>query len=421
VKNSSYWTEGAVCSVPATPLVESCDVLIIGGGFTGLSAALELARGGGTVVLLEKGKMGSGASTRNAGMTLAGLKLSADQLLQKYEKSLAVKLYRSSLEAIDYAEAFITAEKIDCEFKRHGALWAAYAPSHFSGFKNSQELLKTVFGHETEIIPLDRMKQELGTNYYFGGLIDPQSAGLHPGQLMKGLCDLAIKAKAKIYENTEVFKVTPQNRGFEVQHSKGVIKASEILLATNGYTPNFLTNFRRRVIPIGSYIMVTEPLSESVAKSLIPRGRMVFDTKKFLYYFRLTSDNRLLFGGRTSFAEISDNEGARILRESMLTVFPELHTAKTDFFWSGNVGFTFDQMPHLGKMDGIHYFLGCCGHGVAPGLYFGNAIAKSIKGQPIDIPFAQLPFQSRFFYRRTPWFLPMAGHFFKALDRISRG
>lgn len=420
MKNSSYWLEGLSFDSPKMPLEGSCDVVIIGGGFTGLSAGLALARAGRSVVVLERGPIGGGATTRNAGQTLAGLKLSAGQLIEKYGREQAVELYRASLTAIDYVENFIGREKINCHFHRFGALWAAYAPGHFTDLERSQKLLAEVFNHQTHLVPPERMKEELGSSYYHGGLIDPISAGLHPGKLAAGLCERAVQAGARIHDFTEVTSVSRTATGFRVQIPQGDMNAREILLASNGYTPDFLPTFRRRVIPIGSYILVTEPLEASVAAQLIPNGRMVFDTKKFLFYFRLTPDRRLLFGGRTSFARMADAQAAKILRQSMREVFPQLREVSVSHFWSGYVGFTFDQMPHLGKMEGLHYALGYCGHGVAPSLYFGNAIANMIDGKQTDVPFARLAFQARFYYLRRPWFLPLAGSYYRCLDRLAR-
>ncbi len=422
MKNTSYWLDTAPAPPALTPgpLPDRCDVAVIGGGFTGLMVALELARDGRTVRVFDAGRAASGASSRNAGQTLAGLKLSPQALIEKVGPARAVELYRATLDAIDFTESFVAREDIDCHFRRHGALWCAYSTRHYERLAAARDLLASTFGHETQLVPRADLGAELGSDYYRGGLVDPLCAGLHPGKLVMGLLTRAVEAGVGIHENTPVQSVERTPRAFKLTTPAGTIEAAQTAVATNGYTPEQFSWFRRRVIPIGSYILVTEPLAEACARSILPRGRMAFDTKKFLFYFRLTPDDRLLFGGRTSFARIEDAEACRILTASMREVFPSLAEREVDYFWSGNVGFTFDQLPHIGEHEGMHFAMGYCGHGVANSLWFGHHLANLMRGKQGTLPFAELPFPARFFYRRHPWFLPLAGGWFKMLDRMER-
>ena len=422
MKNTTYWLDtapGAPALTPG-PLPGRCDVAVIGGGFTGLMVALELAREGQAVRVFDQGRMASGASSRNAGQMLAGLKLSPHSLIEKYGPARAVELYRATLDAIAFTESFVAREHIDCHFHRHGALWCAYSAHHHAGLAAARDLLASTFRHDTQLVSRADLGAELGSDYYHGGLVDPLSAGLHPGKLVMGLLTRAMEAGVGLHENTPVESVQRTTRGFSVSTPAGTIEAAQVAVATNGYTPEHLSWFRRRVIPIGSYILVTEPLGETRARSILPRGRMAFDTKKFLFYFRLTPDDRLLFGGRTSFARIADSEACQILAAAMREVFPQLADCVVDFSWSGYVGFTFDQLPHIGEHEGMHFAMGYCGHGVANSLYFGHHLANLMRGQKVALPFAELPFPARFFYRRHPWFLPLAGGYFKMVDRMGR-
>jgi glycine/D-amino acid oxidase-like deaminating enzyme len=422
VKNTSYWLDTAPKppALTPSPLPDRCDVAVIGGGFTGLMVALELARDGRTVRVFDRGPMAGGASSRNAGQTLAGLKPSPQALIRNHGKARAVELYRATIDAIAFLEAFTAREEIDCHFRRHGALWCAYSASHFDGLMAARDLLASTFGHETRLVPRADLAAELGSDYYRGGLVDPLSAGVHPGELVMGLLTRAHEAGVGLHEHTPVESVQRTPRGFRLTTTAGTVEAAQVAVATNGYTPEHLAWFRRRVVPIGSYIVVTEALGEKRARSMLPQGRMAFDTKKFLFYFRLTPDNRLLFGGRTSFARIDDHEAARLLTASMREVFPQLAHCAIEYSWSGNVGFTFDQLPHLGEHEGMHFAMGYCGHGVANSLFFGHHLAKLLRGQSSTLPFARLPFPARFFYRRRPWFLPLAGGYFKLIDRLQR-
>jgi glycine/D-amino acid oxidase-like deaminating enzyme len=422
VKNTSYWLDTAPAPPALTPgpLPERCDVAVIGGGFTGLMVALELAREGRTTRVFDQGRMAGGASSRNAGQTLVGLKPSPHALIKEHGQARAVELYRATLDAIAFTESFVARERIDCQFHRHGALWCAYSAHHLDGLMATRDLLASTFRHETRVVSRADLGAELGSEYYRGGLVDPLSGGLHPGKLVMGLLTRASEAGVGLHENTPVESVQRTPRGFRLTTTAGTIEAAQVAVATNGYTPEHLSWFRRRVIPIGSYIVVTEPLGEERARSILPRGRMAFDTKNFLFYFRLTPDFRLLFGGRTSFARIDDDEASRILAASMREVFPQIADCAIEYSWSGKVGFTFDQLPHIGEHEGMHFAMGYCGHGVANSLFLAHHLARRMCGQPSPLPFAELPFPARFFYRRRPWFLPLAGVYFKWVDRMQR-
>jgi len=196
---------------------------------------------------------------------------------------------------------------------------------------------------------------ELGSSRYHGGLLDPLSGGLNPAEMVNGLLATAVESGVTVIEDAEVLGVDRRDGRISVETARGAVAAGEIVAAANGYTPSWLTWLRRRIIPIGSYIVVTEPLGEGLASELIPRDRMVFDTKKFLVYFRLTPDNRLLFGGRTSFWGHDDGTAAKVLTSWMRGVFPQLGATAVDYAWSGSVAFTFDQMPRVGRREGVAF------------------------------------------------------------------
>jgi glycine/D-amino acid oxidase-like deaminating enzyme len=422
MKNRIYWLENlsAAPVIPVEPFRESCDVAVVGGGLTGLSTALHLARKGLAVSIFESDAAGSGASSRNAGMTLAGLKLSPHDLIGCYGTARAIRLYRASLAAIEFTEKLIHQEGIECEFLRCGALWAAWTRHHRQGFDVAQELLLKTFSHKTHTVDREDMPGELGSPYYCGGLVDPLSAGVNPAKLTRGLLKSALAAGVHVFEHTPVTAITGRSGHCQLKTSRGMVRAEKAVAATNGYTPTFFKSLRRRVIPIGSYVIVTEPLPPDVAKQLIPQGRMVFDTKHLLDYFRMVGGNRLLFGGRVSFGRMDDRTAAEKLQQEMHRVFPQLKPFRIEYYWSGNVCFTFDQMPHLGQDNGIYYALGYCGHGVAMSIYSGYTLAEMIAGEPVDNPFTELAFKSRFYYRQKPWFLPLAGAYYKMIDRLER-
>ena len=207
--------------------------------------------------------------------------------------------------------------------------------------------------------------------------------------------------------------------GWRLQTTGGAVEARDVLVATNGYTNGASPALQRRFVPIGSYIIATAPLDDRVAALLLPRRRMAFDTKHFLYYFRVTADRRLLFGGRAEFgrpAPDTTRRAAAILRKGMTTIFPELTDVRIDYAWGGNVAFTRDQMPRAGRLDGVYYAGGYCGHGVAMATYLGEQIARRIAGEPIEHPLFDDRFPAIPLYAGNPWFLPLVGAYYQVKD-----
>ena len=426
---SNFWQTTA--SMPAaTPgdVPARADVAVIGAGYTGLSAARTLAKRGVKVAVLEANSIGWGASSRNGGMVLTGMKLSAETLAKRYGMELTRRMYADSLASIDLVEQIVREENIDCNFSRCGHLEVACKQSHFDLYARSAEVIAKEFNHQLRIVPRKDLSGEIGSSIYFGGLVDESSAGLNPARYVAGLARAALKTGASIYESARVQKITRslQNgaSGFEITTTRGDISARDVLVATSGYTSSATPALQKKIIPIGSYIIATEQLSESLTTQLSPRNRMIYDSKYYLYYYRLTPDNRMLFGGRAAFFPETKNtirRSVEILRRGMVEVYPQLHDAKIAHAWGGTVDFCFDTMPHAGQTDGIHYALGYAGHGVAMATYLGARMAEKICGSSDEIPYATIPFPGAplRLYNGKPWFLPFAGAYYKVLDWIS--
>jgi glycine/D-amino acid oxidase-like deaminating enzyme len=405
---------------------QTFDVVVVGAGYTGLSAARQLARTGRSVLVLERHEIGWGASSRNAGQVLAGLKVDPATLVARYGEARARQLFDISLESITRLEALVAGEGIACEYERTGHIQAAWKRSHFDHFRQEQALLARVFKHRVELVPESEQRSELGSGAYHGLMVDERSGGINPAQFVHGLASAATRAGASLMAHTPVRRIVKQGARWNVaigeKKTEWEIEATDVLWATNGYSDGATPLLRRRLIPIGSYIIVTEPLGLSTPMRLLPRRRMVFDSKHFLYYFRLTSDSRLLFGGRAEFSQPTRKTARRaagILRTGMVTVFPELVDTQIDFAWGGNVAFTRDQMPHAGRLDdGAYFAAGYSGHGIAMATYLGEIIARRIAGEAIDHPFMDDRFAAIPLYRGHPWFLPIVGAYYKALDVI---
>src|SRR5256885_1985462 len=298
-KEKNYWLE-TVTSPPAQPardLPESIDVAVVGAGFCGLSAARTLAKRGVNVAVFEAETFGWGASSRNGGMVLTGMKLPVPTLIKRYGREAVRKMYAASLDAIDCVEQIVREESIDCNFSRCGHLEVACKRAHFDGYEESAALVKREFNHELRIIPKNGLRGEIGSDIYFGGMVDETSAGLNPARYVAGLAHAAHRAGACLYDRTRVVSIEPEKstggRKFRLQTSKGAVTAREVILASGAYTTEATPVLRKKIIPIGSYIIATEILPADLARELSPRNRMIYHSKHFLYYYRLPPDHRL--------------------------------------------------------------------------------------------------------------------------------
>ncbi|WP_405866612.1 NAD(P)/FAD-dependent oxidoreductase [Streptomyces sp. NBC_00005] len=426
MKQIPYWLDTA----PPLPdrtgrdLPESADVVVIGGGLTGLSTAYHAARKGAHVVLVEKDKVGSGASGRNGSMCTQGITIGVGEARKRYGQQRARELYDAFREAVDVVEELTQKEQIDCDFNRAGRLGVAYKPQHFEAMKATQRDLAENFDHETTLLSPSDLRTELGSDYYHGALLDPLSAGLHVGKYVHGLAAAAERAGAEIHERNAATGLTRlPDGGFLVETLHGTIRAKQVMAATDAYTDKALPWFRKRLINVGSFIVVTEPLGEERARELIPNARLVVDSKNIGHYIRLTPDHRLAFGGRARFAPsnpASDIKSGDVLKREMAEIFPQLADVRIDYVWGGSVGFSWDRIPHAGEANGLYYSMGYCGHGVQMATYMGRAVAEMMDGHPEANPLRGLGFPKVPvpFYNGTAWFLPFGGAYYKAKDRL---
>jgi glycine/D-amino acid oxidase-like deaminating enzyme len=405
------------------PIPAKVDVAIIGGGYTGLSAARTLAKHNINVAVLEAETIGWGASSRNGGMTLTGLKPAMQTVIKNYGWELAKELFQCSLDSVNIVEQIIKEENIDCGFARTGHLLTANKSKHYESLQGEVEFMAKEFNHNVRLVSPKDLRSEIGTDIYHGALVDEVSGGLNPAQYVAGLADAAARAGAMLCARARVTKFERREKRFFIQTERGVVEAESVLVATSGYTGGVTKKLQKKVIPIGSFIIATERLSDELAHELSPKNRMIFDYKHFLNYFRLW-DNRMIFGGRAAFFPENENtvaQSGEILQREMIQVYPQLKDAKVEYVWGGTLDFAFDQMTHVGEEDGIFYSLGYAGHGVAMATYLGATVAEAMmKGNIKEHPFAKFDFPSAplGLYNGNPWFLPFAGMYYKILDWV---
>jgi len=430
LQEQNYWLTTAEFPKTNTgqPLPERVDVAVIGAGFTGLSAARTLAKRGASVVVLESETIGWGASSRNGGMVLSGMKLGVNKLISRYGRELTQRMYAASLETIDCVERIVRQEAIDCDFSRCGHLEVACKQKHFDDYARQAEVIAREFNHQLRVVQRQELSTEIGSTIYYGGMVDEVSAGVNPARYVAGCARAALKAGAAIFERARVAALQRESRqgasGWKITTSRGALWAREVFVATSGYTGKATPALQKRIIPIGSFIITTEVLPQALAHELSPRKRMIYDSKNYLYYYRLSPDSRMLFGGRAAFFPENDQtvrRSAEILRRGMIDVYPQLGEIKVEYVWGGTLDFAFDIMPHAGQIDGMYYAVGYAGHGVAMATYQGQKMAELIAGDKPENPFVGIPFPGAplGLYNGKPWFLPFAGVWYKFLDWVS--
>ena len=425
----NYWLTTVQMPTPQQqPLPETADVAVIGAGCTGLSAALALAKRGAKVAVLESETIGWGASSRNGGMVLTGMKLGVNKLISLYGRDLTRRMYAASLDTIAAVERIVKEEKIECAFARTGHLEVACKQAHFDDYARQVEVIAREFDHQLRVVPRGELRSEIGSDIYYGGMVDEMSVGVNPAQYVAGLGAAAMRAGAQVAERTKVESVARASNngapGFRVNTSRGCIWARNVFVGTSGYTGAATPALQKKIIPIGSFIITTEVLPDALAHELSPRNRQIYDSKNYLYYYRRTPDNRMLFGGRAAFFPETDQtirRSAEILRRGMIEVYPQLRETKVEYVWGGTLDFCFDIMPHAGEMDGIYFAVGYAGHGVAAATWQGQKMAELIADSKTDNPFTEIPFPGAPFglYNGSPWFLPLAGAWYKILDWIA--
>jgi glycine/D-amino acid oxidase-like deaminating enzyme len=355
-------------------------------------------------------------------MATGGLAIGLRDAIARYGFDTAKSYLRTYHEAVDTVEELVGDEGIDCDFARTGKLILASKPAHFDGLGKLHEIMSGRLGYETRLVPKSEIHSEIGSDCFHGAMADARSAGLHVGKFTKGLAEAAARIGVTIHEKAPVEQVRRLGgTKHEVVTPRGTVQADQVLVATAGYTRRPFRWQQVRIAPVGSFIIVTEPLGEDVCDRLLPNRRMASNTLNLLNYFRITPDHRLLFGGRARFTMSnpqSDEKCGRILHKTMTEVFPQLADARVDYCWGGLVDMSMDRMVHAGERDGLFYSLGYSGHGVQMATYMGKQMAEYMNGKLDANPWRDLPFKRIPGHFGPPWFLPFAGAYYKFLDLI---
>ncbi|HEV2675135.1 MAG TPA: FAD-binding oxidoreductase [Aliidongia sp.] len=420
VKLTPYWWDQVPRpEVPVAPLPSRVDVVVIGSGYTGLSAALQTARGGRDTLVIDAGDVGWGCSTRNGGQISTSIKPGFDALARRHGRERAAAIIQEGRNSLAWVAAFVEAEKIDCDFRIVGRFHAAHSPGKYEALARQLDAQPTVEAH---LVPRSEQRGELGTDAYFGGVVYARHASIDPAKYHRGMLERAVAAGVRVVAHCPATDIRRESGGFLVQTARGPIAARQVVVATNGYTGRLTPWLQRRVIPIGSYIIATEPLAPGVMARLMPKGRIVSDTRKVVYYYRPSPDNtRILFGGRVSIGETDPRVSGPLLHAAMTEVFPELSTTRISHSWYGFVAYTFDELMHIGERDGLHYAMGYCGSGVGMAGYLGMRLGRQVLGLADGATGLDgVEFQTRPFYRGNPWFLAPSVMYYRWRDKLAR-
>jgi glycine/D-amino acid oxidase-like deaminating enzyme len=421
MKLESYWLDTAPPFVTACegPVDGLADVVVIGAGFTGLSAALALGKRGASVTVVDAGRIGGGASGRNGGQVNTGVAQDFVALAAQLGIERASACYRAFADAVDTVERLIREEQIDCDYLATGKLKLASKPHHLAHLEKTADLIRRTVDTDIELIDGDRIRSEVQSDSFHGGLLQRHGGQMHMGKFTVGLAEAAVRRGAKLYENAAVTSIVKDGGAHRVVTTRGEVRAKQVLIATGPSRHGPFGWYRRRLAPVGSFIVVTEPLPPELLAKVLPNRRAYTTTRLMHNYFRVTPDSRLLFGGRARFTASerpSDAKSGRILQQGLAAMFPMLSSARIDYCWGGLVDISADRLPHAGQHDGIYFSMGYSGHGTQMSTHMGQVMADVMDGREDRNPWGESEWAAIPGHTGKPWFLPLVGTYYRIKD-----
>lgn len=415
-----WWNDTPLRVLPETPLPAATDVVVIGSGYTGLSAALTLSRAGRGVHVLEAERPGYGASTRNSGYVGFQLRNKLVPLMERIGAAPALAMAREAIAAHRHVVAFIEREQIACKFNYCGRYIPAHTPEVLESLKREAELMAREFGMAAEAVAKSREREEIGSDFFHGGLRIEMSGALHPGLYHAGLLDRTLASGAVVHAHTPATEIERLREGrFRVTTPRGALEAGAVILATNGYTGKGAPWLARRMIPVNAGVSISEPLSDERIASVMPKGRTTIDTRHNPLSFRVyPGGGRIQFSAARGLFARDHRQKAREMHAAFVAVFPHMKDMRIAHCWTGQMGFTFDELPHIGRHDGVHYAMGYCGSGVHMASWLGHKLGLRVLGSPdAATAFDGRELESRWYYRGRPWFLPAYVHWTNFKDK----
>ena len=424
MKIASYWHDTSTPFAGAEPdaVAGQFDVAVVGAGFTGLSAARSLAKAGAKVAVLEARHVGYGASGRNGGHLNSGHYGSFGAIKRSFGEAQAQRLWKAYDASIDMIQTITEEEEIACDFRRSGKLKLASKASHVEGLKAMSDEIRREVDPSVRWLSREELRSEIGSDAFHGGVLYPHSAMMHMGRYVNGLAGAAARHGARIWENAGVTAHRQSARSWSLETARGNLTAKKVVLATDAYSGAVFPYIRRRVFPVASFIIVTRPLTDAEVAATLPAHRNYTNSLNISNYFRLTPDNRILFGGRARFSAVSnqqtDTRSAELLRQQMVGIFPQLANVTVDYCWGGLVGCTQDRFPRAGEAEGFIYGMGYSGHGAQLSTLIGSVLADLALGKRGTNPLEGMPLQALPLTAGNPWFLPIVGTWYRLKDAL---
>jgi glycine/D-amino acid oxidase-like deaminating enzyme len=422
VKQAPFWVEehprpeGITAELPS-----EADVLIVGSGLTGLTAALRLARGGRSVVVIDSGEIAAGASSVNGGMVSPDIKAGIKLIFDEHGPDVGREMWQATVRSVDIVSDLAREEEIDVGIMRGGMAALGIGPDAQARFEQSVSWYREHVAVDWEVLGPSRIGEVIGGGPFTTAIFEAEGFGIQPARFVFGIAERVAASGASLVPDCEAISYEREGNAFRVTTSSGPVRAGEVVLATNGYTtarPS--AELSRRIVPVGSYIVVTEPI-EDLANELFPGGAMTYTKKRLLNYMRRTPDGRVLIGGRRNLHTGLDlEESAAALRAQLVGYFPQLAEVPLTHVWGGKLAVPFDLVPHMGQIDGAWYALGYAGHGVGLSTLMGHELGGMLLGEEPPSVFSRVPHPTRFYYRGSPWFLTPASILYRALDRLGR-
>ena len=411
-----WWSTSPVSELSTQSLPEDLDLLIIGAGYTGLSAALTAFKLGAKVAVVDATKSGFGASTRNGGMVGAHPRVGWNTLASKFGDAAANKIFSEASDALDFFKTLIFDESIDCDFQECGRIQLAWTPIDHEQQKSLASIIKSKSDVKVEIVNKANLESEIFTNRYFGGLLFPEHGSINPAKFHKGLLDSVRERKIVVLENSPVKSVVREKNTHKVFFDKAVVSVRKVLLATNGYTINQFSWFKKRVFPVPSFLIATEDIDPELLTKLAPGRRMMVETRAKYSYFRISPNGRkILFGGRAAMKPIDLDVAAKRLKTLLDDIWPEIKSYKISNVWTGNTGYSFNHLPHVGKHNEIYYAMGFSGSGTVLAPYLGAKAAFQAFDDARGVTgYSETSLKTRFFhFSSKPYFLGAANFYYQ--------
>jgi len=416
-----WWEEVPRPELPETAIAAKCDVAVIGSGYAGLAASLELQRKGRSVQVFDKGVAGGGGSSRSGGIASGNIRISFSRMIATLGLERAKAYYGEGIEARRDLAQFIADERIDCQFRPVGLFRGATRPDHYEQLAREADALNEHFDLGATIVPKSAQHEEIGSDFFHGGIVRPDIGGLHPGWLHQGMLDAALNSGVAVHAHTAVTGFSKEGTRFELNTSRGKVSSRDVIVCTNAYSDRAVPWLQKRIVPVPSMIIATDPIPKKLMDRLCPKRRMLGDTGRISRYFRPSPDGtRILLGSRSAGALQPDGPvGHEHLRNKLHEIFPELADVNLGHVWWGFVAMNLDHLPQLAVKDGVHYATGFCGSGVIWARWFGRKAALKILDDPAGASaFEGQRFSAVPFYRGNPWFLPATIGWFRLLDRL---